>query len=223
MGSIIGTPGGGSTPPYQPPNQPPYQPPYQPPQPPYQQQPYQSPPPAPAEGGIKIPILIGAVIALLGASIYLFYQVNQLRSDLHQEVATMRDGIMDEIAKEKETSNVSLQTSKKTVENLQKEVADARRQASQLAGDAKAEATKHADELASRLQRAQEQEAAKVTAVAADVSQVKDQASATQSKVGEVTNQVGRSRPTRLRPNLSSKRPSRISSGPAVTWVCKAA
>jgi hypothetical protein len=191
MGSIIGTPGGGSTPPYQPPNQPPYQPPYQPPQPPYQQQPYQSPPPAPAEGGIKIPILIGAVIALLGASIYLFYQVNQLRSDLHQEVATMRDGIMDEIAKEKETSNVSLQTSKKTVENLQKEVADARRQASQLAGDAKAEATKHADELASRLQRAQEQEAAKVTAVAADVSQVKDQASATQSKVGEVTNQVG--------------------------------
>jgi Holliday junction resolvase RusA-like endonuclease len=195
MGSIIGTPGGGSTPPYQPPNQPPYQPP--PNQPPYQpayQQPYQppyQPPPAPANGGIKIPILIGAVIALLGASIYLFYQVSQLRSDLHQEVATMRDGIMDEIAKEKETSNVSLQTSKKTVENLQKEVADARRQASQLAGDAKVEATKHADELASRLERVQEQQAAKVTAVANDVSQVRDQASATQTKVGEVTNQVG--------------------------------
>jgi Holliday junction resolvase RusA-like endonuclease len=195
MGSIIGTPGGGSTPPYQPPNQPPYQPP--PNQPPYQpayQQPYQppyQPPPAPANGGIKIPILIGAVIALLGASIYLFYEVSQLRSDLHQEVATMRDGIMDELAKEKETSNVTLQTSKKTVENLQKEVADARRQASQLAGDAKVEATKHADELANKLERVQEQQAAKVTAVAADVSQVKDQASATQTKVGEVTNQVG--------------------------------
>jgi archaellum component FlaC len=196
MGSIIGTPGGGSTPPYQPPNQPPYQPP--PNQPPYQpayQQPYQppyQPPPAPAEGGgIKIPILIGAVIALLGASIYLFYEVSQLRSDLHQEVATMRDGIMDEIAKEKETSNVTLQTSRKTVENLQKEVADARRQASQLAGDAKVEATKHADELANRLERVQEQQAAKVTAVAADVSQVRDQTSAVQSKVGEVTTQVG--------------------------------
>ncbi len=188
MGSIIGTPGGGSTPPYQP------QPPYQPPPPPYQQQPYQppyQPPPAPASGGIKIPILIGAVIALLGASIYLFYEVSQLRSDLHAEVAQMRDGIMDEIAKEKETSNVTLQTSKKTVENLQKEVADARRQASQLAGDAKVEATKHADELATKLERVQEQQAAKVTAVAADVSQVKDQATATQSKVGEVTTQVG--------------------------------
>jgi Holliday junction resolvase RusA-like endonuclease len=195
MGSIIGTPGGGSTPPYQPPNQPPYQPP--PNQPPYQpvyQQPYQppyQPPPAPANGGLKVPILMGAVIALLGASIYLFYQVSQLRSDLHQEVAEMRDGIMDEIAKAKETSSVSLQTSKKSVENLQKELADARRQASQLAGDAKVEATKHADELASKLERVQEQQAAKVTAVAADVSQVRDQATAVQSKVGEVTTQVG--------------------------------
>jgi hypothetical protein len=190
MGSIIGTPGGGSTPPYQPPNQPPYQPP--PNQPPYAYQPPYQPPPPPAEGsGIKIPILFGAVVALLGASIYLFYEVSQLRSDLHQEVAQMRDGIMDEFAKEKESSNVTLQTSKKNVEALEKEVADARRQASQLAGDAKVEATKHADELAGRLERAQEQQAAKVTAVAADVSQVKDQASATQSKVGEVTTQVG--------------------------------
>ena len=153
MGSIIGTPGGGSTPPYQPPNQPPYQPP--PNQPPYAYQPPYQPPPPPAEGsGIKIPILFGAVVALLGASIYLFYEVSQLRSDLHQEVAQMRDGIMDEFAKEKESSNVTLQTSKKNVEALEKEVADARRQASQLAGDAKVEATKHADELAGRLERA---------------------------------------------------------------------
>jgi uncharacterized protein (DUF3084 family) len=82
-------------------------------------------------------------------------------------------------------------TSKRSVDNLKKEVDDARRQASVLAGDAKVEATKHADELAAKLELAQQQEEKRVTAVASDVTQVKDQASQTQTKVGEVSGEVG--------------------------------
>jgi chromosome segregation ATPase len=147
--------------------------------------PYQPPPPS--GGGVKIAILFGAVVALLGASVYLFFQVNQLKS----EIADTRDSLLAEMTKQQESSSVTVQTSKRSVEALTKDVAEARRQASVLAGDAKIEATKHADELAAKLEQAQQQQAQRVTAVANDVTQVKDQASQTQTKVGEVSGEVG--------------------------------
>jgi chromosome segregation ATPase len=146
--------------------------------------------PPPEGPGIKIPILFGAVAALLAACIYLFVQVGALRDEVHTQLADTRDQIMAELAKEKETSSVTTQTSKKSVDKLQVEVAEARRQASLLAGDAKADAEKHADDLAAKLEQAQEQQAKQVSAVANDVNQVKDAENNTQSKVGEVTNQV---------------------------------
>jgi chromosome segregation ATPase len=151
---------------------------------------YVPPPQPPPGGGIKIPILFGAVAALLGASIYLFYQLSEVREEVRTELSDTRDQIMAELAKEHETSSVTIQTSKKNVDKLTSDVAEARRQASLLAGDAKAEADKHADALAARLEQAQEQQAKQVSAVASDVSQVKDAESLTRSQVGEVNNQV---------------------------------
>ena len=98
--------------------------------------------------------------------------------------------MLAEIAKERETSTVSTQTNRKSVESLKKDVDEARRQANQLAGQAKVDATKHADELAANLEKIQEQQAARVTAVSSDLSQVKEQAVSTQGKVGEVSNEV---------------------------------
>jgi hypothetical protein len=149
------------------------------------------PPPQPPPGsGVKIPILFGAVAALLGASIYLFYQLSEVREEVRTQLSDTRDQIMAELAKEHETSSVTIQTSKKNVEKLATEVAEARRQASLLAGDAKEEADKHADALAAKLELAQEQQAKQVSAVASDVSQVKDAESLTRSQVGEVNTQV---------------------------------
>jgi chromosome segregation ATPase len=148
------------------------------------------PPQQPSGGGVKIPILFGAVAALLGASIYLFYQLSQIREEVRTELSDTKDQIMAEIAKEHETASVTNQTSKKSVETLSKDVAEARRQASLLAGEAKVEADKHADELASKLQQAQDQQAQKVNGLTSDLSQVKDAESNTQKNVGEVTTQV---------------------------------
>jgi chromosome segregation ATPase len=100
------------------------------------------------------------------------------------------DSLDQKLAQAQEASNVSSQTSRRYVDNLKKELDAARAQASLLAGQAKVDAAKHADEIASRLQQAQEQQAKQVTAVSADLSQVKDQATATQSKVGDVSGQV---------------------------------
>jgi phage shock protein A len=138
-----------------------------------------------------MPVLFVAVAVLLAATVGLFYYFNSQMAELRADMGDRFDALQQRISRTQETSNVSTATARRNVENLQKELAAARAQASQLAGQAKADATKHAEELAAKLEQAQEQQAKRVTAVAADVSQVKDQATVTQGKVGEVSEQVG--------------------------------
>jgi len=147
-------------------------------------------PPESSGSGVKIPILFGAVLALVGASVYLFYEVKQVREDL----AFTRESLLTEIAKVHETSTVSTQTSKRSVDGLKTQVDEARRIAGQLAGQAKVDATKHADELATKLEKMQQDQTAamtaKVSAVSADVSAVKEDANANKSRIGEVSTEV---------------------------------
>jgi hypothetical protein len=141
--------------------------------------------------GVKIAILFGAMLALVGATGYLYYQLGQLRTELSET----REALGAKIAEIHETSNVSTQTSRRSVEALKTDVDRVRAQAAQLSGQAKIEATKHADELAARLEIAQQEAAQKVTAVTAEVSQVKESAAATtlatNTRIGEVSTEVG--------------------------------
>ena len=137
--------------------------------------------------GSKIPILFGAVVALVGASLYQFYEVHQVRADLE----TTKAALLDQISKVHETSTVSSKTNRESVDSLKSQMTEARRQASILAGQAKLDATKHADDLAEKLEKMQQEESAKinekVTAVSGDVSKVRDDANTTKTRVGEVS------------------------------------
>jgi chromosome segregation ATPase len=137
--------------------------------------------------GPKIPILFGAVVALVGASLYQFYEVREVRGEL----ATTREELMDQISKVHETSTVSSKTNRQSVDSLKSQMDEARRQASILAGQAKLDATKHADELAAKLEAEEAAENAKVTAsvnaVSGDLSKVREDANSTKSRVGEVS------------------------------------
>ena len=124
---------------------------------------------------------------LLGAVGYLFVRVNQFPTELAQ----VRDNLLDEQAKLRETSSVTAQTSRRTVESLKAELDAARMQASQLAGQARSEAEKRADVLAANLQRVQQESNQKVAAVSAEVGQVKEQTVAANSKISEVSTDVG--------------------------------
>jgi chromosome segregation ATPase len=143
------------------------------------------PQPAPSGGsGVKVWILFGAVIALLIANGYLFYQLDRVRMDLSKT----REALATEIANLRETSSVTTQTSRRNLDTLRDELEAARRQASMAAGQAKVEALKHADDLARRLEI--EQKKAQ-QAVQGEISQVRETASATSSKLGEVSSEVG--------------------------------
>jgi hypothetical protein len=148
-----------------------------------------APTPAPVvqRSGPQVPIVLVLVVVLIAATGYLFYQVNQTRT----EMAQMRDQLLDEISKIHETTAVTTQTSRRSVDTLKSEVDAARRQASQLAGQAKLDAEKHADELAANLQKVQQDQAQRVSAVSTEVSQVKDQAVAANTRIGEVSSDVG--------------------------------
>ena len=137
--------------------------------------------------GPQVPIVLVLVIILIGATGYLYYQLFQTRAEMTQ----MRDQLLDEISKIHETTAVTTQTSRRSVDSLKTEVDAARRQAGQLAGQAKIDAEKHADDLAASLQKAQQEQAQRVTAVSTEVSQVKDQAVAANTRIGEVSTDVG--------------------------------
>ncbi len=144
-------------------------------------------PPAPSGSGLKMSILMGAVLALVAACAYLFYQLNEVKS----QVADTKESLLAEIEKIHETSSVSVQTSRRNIEAMEKQLASSRAQAAALSGQAKIDANKHSDEIAAKLEKAQAEQGQKIGAVAADVSQVKDVAAATSTKVGEVTSDVG--------------------------------
>lgn len=148
----------------------------------------------PEQGAGKFYVLFGAVIALMAATGYSFYQVSQLRGEL----AETRELVAAEVGKIAETTDVSTRTGRANIDTLKAEVEATRVQASRLAGQAQADANKHADELAEQLQRAQQEQAARiaretaklgesVNAVSAEVSQARQENNVTGTRVTEVS------------------------------------
>ncbi len=144
----------------------------------------------PSGSGSKIPILFGAVVALVGASLYQFYEVREVRGEL----ATTREELMDQISKVHETSTVSSKTNRESVDSLKTQMDEARRQASILAGQAKIDATKHADELAAKLESAAGTRSRRNCQGSGQCQRgfrrpvkVRDDANSTKTRVGEVS------------------------------------
>jgi hypothetical protein len=132
-------------------------------------------------GGLKIPILFGIVIALLAANVYLFLQLDRVRTDMTK----MRESILTEVSNLRETSSISTQNSRRHLDSLRAELEAARRQAASVAGQAKEDALKHADVLSKRIEEEQRRQAERVQS---ELSRVEQTAA---SKIGEVSSEVG--------------------------------
>ena len=152
-----------------------------PPPPPY------NPPPPPQSGtgsGAKIPILFGAIIALLGANGYLFYQLNNLKTDMGKT----QNSILAELDKLRESSAVTTQTSKRSVDTLRDQLEAERRMARIAVGDARSEALRKVEETKRQLVTAQEAAQQIVNTKISEVKQVADTATTKITEVGtEVT------------------------------------
>jgi chromosome segregation ATPase len=124
------------------------------------------------------------VIALAIATIYMFLQLNKVQTNL----AALRESMATEVTGLKQASTVTSAANRRHLETLRDELETARRQAAMAAGSARGEAQKHADELARRLEvetKRQQQ------VLRTEIGEVKETATATSAKVGEVTTEVG--------------------------------
>ncbi len=142
------------------------------------------PPPQSASGGSKTGILFGLIAALIAANVYLFVQLNSVKTDLGKT----RDSLASEIARVQEASNVSSQSHRHNVEVLKDQLEAARRQATMAAGQAKQDAIRKSEELASQL-AAEQKKSNEI--VKAQISEVKDAANTANTKIGEVSSEVG--------------------------------
>jgi hypothetical protein len=184
------SPGSGSEPPYSPPPAPPPAPPSAPPPggpayyaPPPQYYAPPPPPPPPASSGLgwKLGVLAALVIALIGATVYLYMQLDKVKKDL----TVASDQAQARIDKLEEAASVSTQSNRRTVEQLRDQLERARRQANLAAGEAKDEALKKVDETRAALEAAQERSRQQLSS---DISKVKESADTQFSQVGtEVT------------------------------------
>jgi chromosome segregation ATPase len=132
---------------------------------------------------LKVAILFGAVIALLAANIYLFVEVDRVRSDM----AKLRESTLGEIANLRESSSVTTATNRRNLETMREELEASRRQATMAVGQAKVEAIKKSEQLAAAVAEEQRRQHAQVSSQLSEVKQATTEAS---SRIGEVKTDV---------------------------------
>jgi chromosome segregation ATPase len=128
--------------------------------------------PAPAGPNWKTPLLIGSLLLLLGSNIYLFVQLDRMRTDNRAQIANLNNQFTSALEKIKLDSSEAVQQSTRRVQSLQSELARSRRAAEQAVGQAKIDAQHRVESLQEKV--AQEQ-AAQQQAIAA-VKQTADTA-----------------------------------------------
>jgi hypothetical protein len=133
---------------------------------------------------LQIPILFGLVIALVAANVILFVWLENLKRD----TAQMREALLAEVSKVRETHTLTTASSRQTLDELKTELEASRRQAAAAVGEAKKEAVKHSDQLARQLQEEQLKQQAQVRT---ELTEVKEVASTANTKIADVTTDVG--------------------------------
>jgi DNA repair exonuclease SbcCD ATPase subunit len=143
--------------------------------------------PQPQRSGLTTALVAGAIIVLFVANIYLYVQINNLRTDL----ASAQDALKTQSAQLgslRESSSVSAAAQAQHVEALKQDLEATRAQARTMSSQAKAEALAHADQLTKQI----EAEQAKMQAqTAAEIGNVKQAADTANSKIADVSTDVG--------------------------------
>ena len=141
--------------------------------------------------GLSTALVIGAMIALLAAVIYLYVQMDHLQTD----VAKMKETFNSELTNQKDASTVTSSAHQKRIETLKEELDTARTQlnaeAKNLSAQAKMEATAHTDALAKQIQEEEAKLKQTQTAQASEIGDVKQSASAANAKIADVSTDVG--------------------------------
>jgi chromosome segregation ATPase len=141
--------------------------------------------------GLSTALVAGAMIALLAAVVYLFVQMDHLQGDM----AKMKEQFNNELTTAKDASSVATATHQKRIDTLKEELDTTRTQLSNetrtLSAQAKLEASAHADAITKQIATEEAQLKQAQAAQAADISEVKQSATAANAKIADVSTDVG--------------------------------
>ena len=160
-----------------------------------------SPQPEPQRSGVLTALVIGAIIALVAANVYLYVQIDHVRTDL----AKSQEKLLTELSNLRDASTVTSQAHARRVDTLKTELqaaedkarnaasqvkAEAQARVEQLKGQIQAEQAKLQKELGSEISNVQQTATAGLTAantkiadVSTEVGNVRSQATATQAEL----------------------------------------
>lgn len=142
----------------------------------------------PDRSGLRTALVAGALIALVAANVYLYVQLDHVRTDL----AKTRESMQTELANLRDASSVNTAAQSRHIETLKEELETARNQARTLSSQAKAEMLAHADQLAKQLEAEQTKTQQQLSSDISGVKQYADTANASlTSKITDVSTDVG--------------------------------
>jgi len=143
--------------------------------------------PSDSSSSLKTAVLVGAVIAMLAANVYLYMQVDVLKT----EMSKLRESIATEVTNLRENSSATTATHRKSIDTLKTELEEARRQATMAASHSKAEAQNYADTLAKQLAAEQKRQEQQVSTQLSEVkTEVKGVGANADAKIAETNGEV---------------------------------
>jgi chromosome segregation ATPase len=140
--------------------------------------------PPPSSPNWKTPLLIGALVLLAASNIFLFVQLDRVKTDNLSQMQRLNTEINGALEKMRVDSSEEVQRSRRSVQELQARLAEQRRQANLAVGQAKVDAERRVASLQSKV--AEEQAAQQ-----AAINQVKQTADTATTQLASVSTDVG--------------------------------
>ena len=140
--------------------------------------------PPPSSPNWKTPLLIGILVLLIASNIFLFVQLDRVRSDSRNDMAKLNADLNGAIQQMRIDSSEEVRRSRRTVEDLQARLAQQRRAAQVAVGQAKVDAQK-------RVQILQDKVAQEQALQQQAIAQVKSTADTATTQLASVSTDVG--------------------------------
>ena len=140
--------------------------------------------PPPEGPNWKIPLLIGILVLLVGSNIYLFTQVERIKTDTKADMAKLSSDISATVEQIRIDSSANVRKAKRNVAALQAQLRQQRAAAERAVGQAKIDAQKKVELLQERVQTEQQKQQQAI-------EQVKQTADTATTKLNDVSTDVG--------------------------------
>jgi chromosome segregation ATPase len=127
---------------------------------------------------------VGILVLLVASNIYLFTQIEHVKTDSKNEMARLSADLNNSVQQLRIESSASVQHSRQTVAALQSQLGEQRRAAERQVGQAKIEAQKKVESLEARVASEQQEEQAAIQLV-------KQTADTATTKIADVSTDVG--------------------------------